>query len=83
MCSSMGGLPGILRDVKHVEIVTGEKSGKVLAIRSGENSQKVDITNQLSKSDIQALQSAVQNLTPTYSGRYRQRNYLEYDLKKK
>lgn len=84
MCSSMGNaLPGILRNVNHVEIVTGHKSGKVLSIRSGEASQKVDITSQLSKSDIQALQNAVQSLTPTYNGHYRGRNYLEYDLKKK
>ena len=66
--------------MRHIEIVTGAKSGKVLMIFEGVGMNKVDITNTLSKNDIQNLLRQVKNLTPTYSGRYKQRNYSEYDI---
>jgi signal recognition particle receptor subunit beta len=66
--------------MKHIEVVTGAKSGKVLMIFEGIGMNKVDITNTLPKNDIQNLLKQVKDLTPTYSGRYKQRNYNEYDI---
>ena len=66
--------------MKHIEIVTGAKSGKVLMIFEGVAMNKVDITNTLSKNDMQNLLRQVKNLTPTHSGRYKQRDYNEYDI---